>query len=68
MKLGPCNNPECAVSHGICGSLTFGSGELDDYGYWERPCSTCARSFERDHPEAGPCWPFQRKVRSEANT
>lgn len=24
-------------SQGICGSLTCGYGEIDDYGYWEFP-------------------------------
>ena len=54
----PCGNPECYVSTGICDSLTFGRGELDDNGYWEVPCSICARAHERNYPEDGPCWPF----------
>ena len=56
---GGCGNKECNVSTGICESLTFGSGELDDYGYWEKPCEKCARAFEKLEPEyKGRCWPF----------
>jgi hypothetical protein len=58
-------NHGCFVSTGICGSLTFGSGQLDHNGYWERPCGICARTHEIKHPEDGPCWPFSEKVRNE---
>ena len=27
--------------------LTFGSGILDEFGYWELPCSKCARWHEQ---------------------
>lgn len=30
-----CN---CRVSTGIDNSLTFGTGYLDDNGFWEHPC------------------------------
>ena len=30
-----CGNEDCCASTGICGRITFGSGELDDHGYWE---------------------------------
>lgn len=56
--LQPCGNHNCSVSTGICESLTYGSGELDQWGYWEFPCSTCARAAEIRHPEYGSCWPF----------
>ena len=46
-----CGNLLCGVSTGICGGLTFGSGKLDDNGYWEFPCYTCAREFEKRCPE-----------------
>lgn len=39
-----CNDPECCVSTGICGNLTFGKGELCDYGYWEHPCRPCMKA------------------------
>jgi hypothetical protein len=47
----------CGVSTGICERLTFGGGELDDYGYWEFPCDECARENEKNYPEDGECWP-----------
>lgn len=52
-----CGQPECGTSTGICGKLTFGTGILDDYGYWSQPCDVCARAWEEEHPEDGPCWP-----------
>lgn len=65
-----CNNPDCRISTGIHerldanGSqnkpwgLTFGSGELDDYGYWEFPCLDCARYYEALHGmKKGTYWP-----------
>jgi len=61
----PCGNPDCGVSTGIHEGPTFGSGELDDHGYWEHPCGPCARRWEAEHPEDGPAWPFER---SEAET
>lgn len=60
-KLPPCGNHQCGASSGIHDGLTFGSGELDDYGYWEFPCYTCARSFEKAHPEYPQCWPFKKE-------
>jgi len=41
-----CGNTDCAVSSGICGALTFGSGELDDNGYWKNPCVLCALAWK----------------------
>lgn len=60
-----CGNPKCGASSAMDESITFGSGELDDYGYWEFPCALCARAFEKKHPEYGSCWPFIKKVREE---
>lgn len=55
-----CSNKECKISSGICGRLTFGSGELDDYGYWEFPCAECARQWEQMWPEENEqCWPSE---------
>jgi hypothetical protein len=59
---GGCENPNCCASTGIHGGLTFGSGKLDTYGYWEYPCARCARAFEKLHPEDAPCWPFELDV------
>jgi hypothetical protein len=53
-----CGNPDCATSLGVCGSYTFGSGNLDFHGYWEHPCAVCAREHEKLHPEDGTCWPL----------
>lgn len=37
----PCGNADCSTSTGIDDYLTFGSGDLDDYGFWEHPCAIC---------------------------
>lgn len=60
-----CGSKDCGVSSGICGSLTFGSGELDDYGYWEISCDPCARYHESEHPEDGVCWPFKSEAEAD---
>lgn len=57
----PCGSPDCHVSTGIHEGLTFGSGELDQYGYWEKPCAVCARQAEEDDPQQYPCWPYEEK-------
>lgn len=54
---GGCGNPKCGVSNVGLALTTFGRGELDDYGYWQYPCSACARAFEKLHPKHGSCWP-----------
>ena len=33
----------CSVSTGIHECLTFGTGPLDDSGFWAVPCFACAR-------------------------
>jgi hypothetical protein len=60
-----CDNYECSVSSGIHEGLTFGSGKLDDLGFWEKPCGTCARAREKDHPEDIPCWPFEQEKQTK---
>jgi hypothetical protein len=62
---GGCGKSSCCASTGIhdphtdvLSGMTFGSGMLDECGYWEFPCHACARAFERLHPEAVPCWPY----------
>lgn len=37
-----CGNDSCGISSGICGAITYGSGEQDDNGYWDVPCSVCS--------------------------
>ncbi len=41
-----CGNSMCGRSTGIHEGLTFGSGELDEYGYWEKPCGICAADWD----------------------
>jgi hypothetical protein len=62
----PCGNPECAVSTTIADTLSFGSGHLDDYGFWEFPCRVCAaateardraRGLDKERPDLFPYWP-----------
>lgn len=62
-KFKVCNNPDCSISTGTCKKLTFGSGRLDDYGYWEHPCYECARAWEKlqsekYHGDCQPAWPM----------
>lgn len=56
---GGCNDPRCKASSGICGAITFGKGELDDYGYWDEPCDLCARAWEKLRPGEF-AWPRKR--------
>lgn len=58
-EIGGCGNEECMVSTGISGATTFGSGELDEYGYWEEPCTICARAWEKLYPGDW-AWPRAR--------
>jgi hypothetical protein len=53
----PEGHEKCHSSTGIHGPMTFGSGELNEYGYWENPCYECARAFEKQFPKYYPCWP-----------
>jgi hypothetical protein len=68
MNNRPCGNPECCISSTIAETLSFGSGELDSYGFWEFPCRICAAHAEaRDraeglhlkHPDWFPYWPTE---------
>jgi len=40
-----CGREECGASTGIDGSTTFGTGKLDDSGYWEHLCEICRQTF-----------------------
>ena len=63
-----CGNPKCGVSTGIHDGLTFGSGDLDQNGFWEHGCEKCARLNEKLYPEDGRCWPFGPPTRTELLT
>ena len=55
----PFQRPEghtCKVSSGVHDCLTFGTGTLDDGGFWSVPCYEC-RAHEEQFPDCGPCWP-----------
>ena len=60
-----CKRSDCKVSTGIHDGLTFGRGKLDNNGYWQFPCNTCAREWEKNYPDDAPCWPFTNKYESE---
>lgn len=51
-----CDNRDCQVSSDMDGNPTFGSGELNDYGYWSNPCEECARYHEAKFP-GEKAWP-----------
>lgn len=58
----PCGNPDCSVSTHIGDCLSFGSGKLDECGFWEFPCRICAKAAEnRDRANGDldymPYWP-----------
>lgn len=55
-KTKPCGNPKCCASTGICETTTHGHGLLSTLGYWQIPCFTCARHFEKEFKEVN--WPF----------
>lgn len=59
-----CGKAECGASTGVDGSVTFGSGALDDFGYWEKPCPVCAREWERLNP-GETAWPFRKIEKGE---
>lgn len=44
--MGKCGNPKCHSSTGIHDGMTFGSGRLDEHGFWEFPCRTCAEEHD----------------------
>lgn len=46
-----CNNPECCSSTGIHEGSTFGSGRIDEHGFWEFPCRICAAEHDANREE-----------------
>lgn len=54
-----CN---CSCSTGAHDELTFGYGNVSFHGFWQFPCSPCARWHEkRDGKPVGTYWPFESK-------
>lgn len=57
---GGCGDPNCSMSTGIMGDLTFGKGALDENGaheeepdlngYWEYPCRPCEAAWLKKYP------------------
>lgn len=64
MKLPACGDKNCHVSN-FEGTLTFGKGMPDSYGFFHTPCPICARAWEKMYPEDGECWPFEPKEDEE---
>jgi len=52
---------KCSISTGVHGCLTFGTGNLNDSGFWSKPCYECARAHEEQFSEDGPCWPHTKE-------
>ena len=46
-----CGNSKCRASTGIHDGMTFGSGKLDHYGYWQFPCRPCAEQWDKNKEE-----------------
>jgi len=60
--MGGCGNRNCRVSTGIDEILTFGRGELDNFGFWSIPCGPCARAAEQfAGVPAGSYWPHTKE-------
>lgn len=64
----------CGASSTIYEALSFGTGRLDEHGFWEHGCYECARAHESQFPEDGICWPHsvqtleEWRERDRANT
>lgn len=40
-----CERKNCSSSTGIHNGITFGTGCLDDYGFWQFPCDQCEQHW-----------------------
>lgn len=58
----PAGHESCKTSTTIYDALSFGTGELDYYGFWQIPCAECARAWEAQFPGSGPCWPHSAET------
>ena len=41
-----CGKSDFRRAGSIEGGITFGSGMIDDYGFWQFPCRVCAEDFD----------------------
>lgn len=51
-----CGNPECGVASGPDDSYSFGSGDLDENGFWSKPCFVCSKRWYDKWTET--TWPY----------
>lgn len=51
----------CKFSSTIMDTLSVGTGELDQHGFWEHGCYECARAWEKANPNQE-VWPFSRET------
>ena len=56
---------KCGASSTIYEALSFGTGRLDEHGFWEHGCYECARAHESQFPEDGICWPHSVQTLEE---
>lgn len=59
-----CGRPECGASSNIMEDPSFGTGELDDLGFWEYGCYKCARAYEKVNPGVK-AWPYRDSCESK---
>jgi hypothetical protein len=57
IKTFGCGRPECGASTTINEDISFGTGFLDNDGFWEEGCYTCARAWEKIHHHDR-AWPY----------
>jgi len=48
---GGCGRSECCASTGIDDNPTFGTGKLDENGFWEFPCNACLNADRKFRAE-----------------
>lgn len=54
-----CGRADCSASTSIDDvTVTFGRGNLDDFGYWQFPCVICAANFQKAYPYRS-VWPVK---------
>lgn len=58
----PHGHERCRTSSTIAETMSFGRGDLDENGFWEYGCYECARAWEKQFPQDGPCWPHTKET------